>query len=151
MQPLEFRSRLGAPPEVVWERVSTVKGVNDELRPLMRMTFPRHVKRLEPAQVELGAPLCRSWLLLFGVLPVDYDDLTLVELTPGGFRERSSMLSMRSWEHERRVEPDGDGCIVHDRVAYTPRLNLPPQPLAPVVRMVFDHRHRRLRTRFGVG
>jgi ligand-binding SRPBCC domain-containing protein len=152
MQPLEFRSRLGAPTEVVWERVSTVEGVNDELRPLMRMTFPRHVRKLEPEQVELGARLCRSWLLLFGLLPVDYDDLTLVELTPGsGFRESSSMLSMRSWEHERRLKPDRSGCIVHDRVAYTPRLGLPPPLLAPVVRTVFRHRHRRLRMRFGEG
>ena len=52
--------------------------------------------------MRLGERLFRSWILLFGVLPIDYDDITLVSIEPGrGFHERSSMLSMRVWEHER--------------------------------------------------
>ena len=40
------------------------------------------------------------------MIPIDYDDLTLVALEPGrGFHERSRMLSMRVWEHERTLEP----------------------------------------------
>jgi ligand-binding SRPBCC domain-containing protein len=145
---VEVASRLEAPAPAVWERISTFEGVNDELMPLMRMTAPTEVRRLEPEQVVLGERICRSWVLLFGFLPFDYDDLVLVELEPGrGFRERSTMLSMRSWEHERRLEPDGAGaCTLHDRLTFTPRL---PLPLAPVVRAVFRHRHRRLRKRFG--
>ena len=31
---------------------------------------------------------------------------------PSGFLERSSMLSMRTWEHERTLEPAaGGGCV----------------------------------------
>jgi len=145
---VEVASRLEAPAPAVWDRVSSFDGVNDELMPLMRMTAPPDVRRLEPEQVVLGERICRSWVLLFGFLPFDYDDLVLVELEPGrGFHERSTMLSMRSWEHERWIEPDGDGaCTVRDRLTFVPRL---PLPLAPVVRAIFRHRHKRLRKRFG--
>jgi hypothetical protein len=147
---VEVASRLEAPAAAVWERVSTFAGVNDELMPLMRMTAPPDVRRLEPEQVVLGERICRSWVLLFGFLPFDYDDLVLVDLEPGrGFHERSTMLSMRSWEHERWIEPAGErGCTLRDRLTFTPRL---PLPLGPVVRAVFRHRHRRLRRRFGGG
>jgi hypothetical protein len=116
--------------------------------PLMRMTAPPEVRRLDPDQVVLGERICRSWVLLFGFLPFDYDDIVLVELEPGrGFHERSTMLSMRRWEHERWIDPNGDAtCTLHDRLTFTPRL---PLPLAPVVRRVFRHRHNRLRRRFG--
>ena len=103
-------SRLDAPPQAVWERVITEEGINDEMRPIMRMRFPRALRGLDPETVELGEPLGRCWLLLFGVLPFDYDELTLVRLDPGrGFLERSRMLSQRLWEHERTLEPAGDG------------------------------------------
>ena len=66
--------------------------------------------RLDPEEIELGVPLGRCWLLLFGLLPFEYDELTLVRLEPGrGFLERSRMLSLRHWEHERTLEPSGRG------------------------------------------
>ena len=34
-------SRLAARPDRVWDRVITPAGINDELRPIMRMTVPR--------------------------------------------------------------------------------------------------------------
>jgi hypothetical protein len=99
---VEVASRLTAPAHAVWERVSTFDGVNDELMPLMRMTSPRRLRSLQPEDVVLGQRLFRSWVLLFGFVPFGYDDLTLIALEPGrGFHERSSMLSMRTWEHER--------------------------------------------------
>ena len=148
---VEAASRLEADAATVWDRISTFEGVNDELRPLMRMTAPPDVQQLEPDQVVLGERICRSWVLLFGFIPFDYDDLVLVELEPGrGFHERSKMLSMRSWEHERWLEPDDEAaCVLRDRLTFVPRLPLPGRALAPVVRAVFRHRHRRLRKRFG--
>jgi ligand-binding SRPBCC domain-containing protein len=148
---VELASRLRAPASAVWERVSSFEGVNDELMPLMRMTAPAHVRQLDPSQVVLGERICRSWVLLFGLIPFDYDDLVLIELTPGrGFHERSQMLSMRVWEHERSIDPDGSGaCVLHDRLTFQPRLRLPGSAVEPVVRRVFRHRHERLRRRFG--
>ena len=151
MQPIELTSKLDAPAGRVWERISTFEGVNDELRPLLRMTAPRHLRTLDPADVHLGERIFRSWVLLFGLLPVDYDDLTLIALEPGrGFHERSRLLSMRVWEHERWIEPDGDGaCMLRDRLSFEPRLLVPRRVARPIIRALFRHRHRRLRRRFG--
>jgi ligand-binding SRPBCC domain-containing protein len=143
-------SRLNASPAAVWDRVMTPEGINDEMRPYLRMTLPRGVERLDPANVEIGTPIGRSWILLFGLLPFDYDEVCLVRLEPGsGFLERSQMLSQRSWEHERTLEPAGDGCLITDRVGWQPRLGLPGRPLRPVIGWFFGHRHKRLRQHFG--
>jgi hypothetical protein len=92
-----------APPAVVWERVASFEGVNDELMPIVRMTCPPEHRRIDPATVPLGRPWFRSWLLLFGVLPIDWDHLQLVAIDPPhGFHEDSTMLS------QRRVVPAGD-------------------------------------------
>ena len=143
-------SRLEAAPEIVWARVSTVAGVNAELRPIARMTAPRGVDSLADVDVALGQRLFRSWVLLFGLLPIDYDDLTLVRLEPGrGFHERSSMLSQRVWEHERTLVAEGCGCRVTDRLRFEPRTPIPAGAVERVVRLLFQHRHRRLRRTFG--
>lgn len=143
-------SRLDAPRAVVWERVLTPAGVNDEMRPYLRMTVPRGLEWVGPDTIETGATLGRSWILLFGLIPFDYDDLRLERVEPGeGFLERSTMLSQRLWEHERTLADDGEGCLVADRVRWEPRLGLPGTPLRPAIGWFFRHRHRRLRRRFG--
>jgi ligand-binding SRPBCC domain-containing protein len=150
-RPAEFEvsSLIPAPPERVWERIVTPEGINHELRPWMRMTLPRGVQRLDPETIELGRPIGRSWMLLFGVLPFEYDDVTLVELEPGWrFLERSPTLSQRCWQHERIVEAAEEGSRVTDRIRMEPRLRLPGAPLRPVFRALFRHRHRRLRAWF---
>jgi hypothetical protein len=148
---ISVSSRLEAGADRVWARVITPAGINDELRPWLRMTVPRGVERLDPSSVELGRPIGRSWVLLFGLLPFDYDEITLVRLEEGrGFLERSRMLSQRVWEHERTLEPTADGgCLITDRARWEPRIPLPGALLRPLFRAVFRHRHRRLRRRFG--
>ena len=146
---LTIHSQLSAQADAVWNRVSTVQGIRDEMRPIIRMTIPAGIERLDPDSVRLGEPLGRSWLLLFGLIPFDYDELCLVSLEPGrGFLERSRMLSQRVWEHERTIGPIPGGCTVTDRVAWEPRGPLPARWLAPVIGWFFRHRHRRLRRRF---
>jgi ligand-binding SRPBCC domain-containing protein len=147
---LTVTSRLAAPPEAVWERVITPAGIRDEMRPFLRMTMPRGLESLEPESVTLGEPIGRSWLLLFGLLPIDFDEICLVRLEPGrGFLERSRMLSQRVWEHERTVEPQAGGCAITDRIAWEPRGPLRARWLAPLFGWFFRHRHRRLQRRFG--
>jgi len=144
------RSRLDAAPEAVWERVSTMAGVNDELGPFLRMTHPPGLDRLEPGVAELGKPAFRSRLLLFGVVPVDYDDVTIVRLDPGrGFLERSPLGSQRHWEHERRIDPASCGCTIVDRVCHEPRVPVAERLQSALIRQLFLHRHRRLRRHFG--
>jgi hypothetical protein len=133
----------------------TPAGINDELRPWMRMTMPRPLRGKTIDDVEPGQRLGRSWLLLFGLIPFDYDDLGLAELGPGHrFLERSTMLSMRSWEHERTIVPAGENaCEVTDRVAFELRRPLVVVPglaagVRAVLRRLFAHRHRRLARHF---
>jgi O-succinylbenzoic acid--CoA ligase len=80
--PIVTASLLHAPRDEVWATISTFAGINDEFRPLFRMTAPMQVRREGLAAVDVGQRVCRSWVLLFGLLPVDYDDITLVSLVP---------------------------------------------------------------------
>ena len=149
MPEFSVSSHLDAPPEAVWQRVISFAGVNDELRPIVRMTAPKHMRSIEPDDVTLGERLFRSWILLFGVIPIDYDDITVVRIEENrGFLERSPMLSQRSWEHERTLEPRDGGTLLTDRVEFVPKLP-GGGAVTPVFRAVFRHRHRRLRKRFG--
>ena len=140
---------LRASAEVVWEAASSMEGVNHELGPWLRMTAPAGL-RIDPADVVPGERLFRSRLLLLGVLPIDFDDLTFVRVDAGrGFLERSPMLSAQVWEHERVIEPVGDGCRVTDRVRFIPRVPFAGRVHRLVVAAIFRHRHRRLPRRFG--
>lgn len=147
----EFRiaSTLRAEPAAVWERAMSAEGINAELGPLLRMTVPRGLDELDLHTLGPG-PVGRSWILLFGLIPVDYDEIGLERIEPGrGFLERSTMLSQRLWEHERTIEPGGEGTVIADRVAWEPRLPLPGRLLRPLFATTFRHRHRQLRRHFG--
>lgn len=143
---------VAAPPDVVWARVVTPAGIDDEMRPWLTMRLPRALDGRTIDTLPLGRPVGRAWLRLLGVVPFDYDDLCLVEVEPGvRFLERSTMLSIRRWEHERTLEPVAGGTRVEDRLVLEPRLPLPglAAVLARVVDAFFAHRHRRLRRHFG--
>lgn len=152
---VEQVSHVAAPAGEVWARAITPEGINHELGPWLRMTMPPGLRGATIDDVRIGEPLGRSWLLLGRVLPVDYDDLCLAELEPGRrFLERSSMLSMRLWQHERIVEPAAeDACTVTDRLSFQLRRPLAWIPgadriAAALVRRIFAHRHRRLAADF---
>jgi hypothetical protein len=113
------------------------------------MTFPARLGDLS-ASWRPGKRLFRSWLLLGGFLPIEYDDLALMEVEPGRrFLERSSLLSQRVWEHERVIEPAPAGCRLTDRVRFSPRVSWLAPVYALVFRAVFQLRHRNLRRAFG--
>ena len=150
MKTFTTMTTLGVPPEFVWQRVITPEGINAELHPLLRMTVPRAWKAKTLEAMAPGMRLGRSWLLLFGVLPVDYDDITIAEWEPGRrFLEVSTMLSMQRWEHERSVLARERGCIVQDQVNFSLRrpLALLPgleQVMGSLLQALFRHRHRQL-------
>jgi len=152
---IERQSVIDAPVDRVWARVVTPEGINDELRPWMTMSMPRGAEDLTVDTVPVGTPVGRCWMRLFGVLPFDYDDLMIAELWPGrGFDEQSTMMSMRSWRHERTLEPDGDAkTVVRDRLTF--ELRTPLRVLTPVigagVGALFSHRQRRLQRHFASG
>ena len=140
---------LSAAPEILWIHAVSPAGVNRELRPLLRMTFPPGVSDLT-ASWRPGERLFRSWLLLGGLLPVEYDDVAFSEVEPGRrFLELSSLLSQRVWAHERIIEPASHGCRLTDRVRFVPRVPWLASSYAPVFKAVFRLRHRNLRRLFG--
>ncbi len=142
---IEQRSVVRAPVARVWARVITAEGINDEMRPWLTMSPPRG-SHLSIDTVDIGVPLGRFWLRLFGVVPFDYDHLMIAELELGRrFHEKSTMLSMRRWEHERILKPAGDeATAVLDRVTFEARLPFLTPLFAKVIGWFFGHRHRRL-------
>ena len=145
-----FTSDLTAPAEALWAHATSPAGVNRELFPLARMTFPRSVERLAFDAEHLGQRLFRSWILLLGVLPVDYDDLTLLRVTPGmEFVEVSPMLSQREWHHQRTLTPVAGGTRLVDTVCFVPRVAALGRPYQVVFAQTFALRHRNLRRLFG--
>ena len=167
MRRFEISSELNASAEEVWEHATSPAGVNYEMSPWLRMTFPPDARSV----TESWAPartLFRSWLLVGGVLPLEYDDVAFVAVEPGRrFLERSVLLSQRVWEHERLIEPLAPsepsdpapavaadhapvrGCRVTDRLGFEPRIAALAAVYEAIFRQVFAHRHRRLRKRFG--
>ena len=140
-------TRLRATPQELWRGVSTMEGVNDELRPFVRMTVPAARRGMSLEAAPLGRPAFTSTLLAFGVLPIDRHRLTLVRIDRDrGFLERSSSLLQRTWEHERTLGEDG---TVTDRVTFATRLPGGERLARPLVAALFRHRHRRLSARFG--
>jgi ligand-binding SRPBCC domain-containing protein len=148
---LAFDSTLTAAPADVWRVITTWRGVNDELSPLMRMTCPAEADDKSVADAETGVVLFRSWVLLLRWLPIDRHSLQLTRIDPGrGFLEESTSWSQAYWRHERSLEPTlAGGCRLSDRVRFRPRLS----GFGPVVKWfigkVFANRHRQLRRRFG--
>lgn len=147
---VERSSHLSAPARAVWDRVVTPEGINDEFWPLLTMSMPKDADALSIETLELGRPVGRCWIRLFGVLPVDYDDLTIAELEPGRrFLEQSRLFSAPQWQHERVVEPAAaDSCTVTDRLTFTPRRGFG-LLAGPLIGLIFRYRHWRLRRRFG--
>lgn len=142
-------SVVAAPRATVWAHVATFAGVNDELGPFIRMSHPATTAALD-GSLPLNRPLFRSWLLLFGLLPVDYDHIGFAAIETGsGFAERSTMGSLKVWHHDRRLEDVPGGTRVTDRLAFLPRVPGTAGIARRIVGALFRHRHRRLARRFG--
>jgi hypothetical protein len=105
-----FESEVSASPPKVWEWITSLKGISSEMRPFFRMSAPKRVASIEDLDIVPGRTLFRSRVFLFGFIPVDYSDITLIEIERGsGFVEESPMGSMRLWRHERRIVPTPGG------------------------------------------
>lgn len=148
---LRFESRLAAAPETVWAQASTMAGVNAELGPWVRMSYPADRAALDGQDVPLGQVLFQSWLSLLGLIPFDRHALALERLYPGiGFDERSTSWLQKLWVHRRRIEAVEGGSRVIDELEVRPRLPFMAPVVSLIVSALFRHRHRRLRARYGM-
>jgi len=142
---------LRAPAQEVWSHATKMEGVNAELAPLARMTSPSDAAGRSIHDMPLGRTAFVSWILLFGVLPVERWQLTMIEVGPGRrFLERSRTAMLTAWEHERTVDAEGAYTRVTDRVRIEPRLRVAGSIVVRTARILFDNRHRNLARMFGL-
>ncbi len=145
----ETRSHLpGVTPQEVWRAVTSWRGVNHELGPLLRMTHPARYPGVEDIPTD-GRCHFVSVVLLLGVIPVELHRVAFRGLEAGDhFDEVSSNLTMREWHHYRSVRAVEGGVEVVDRCRIVPRAAWLGPLLERIYRAVFRRRHRRLRARF---
>ncbi len=142
-----FRSDLLASPDDVWRAATSMGGINAELMPLMAMHSPDGIEYLTELVTSEGIASVDVTIRLGGVLPIGGATIQLVELGEFRFVERSNQPGMRFWQHEREVVPSAEGCTVVDHLTFEPRSITPISTY--FVELLFKHRHRRLRARWG--
>lgn len=148
---IRFASKLNVTQPLLWNSISKMKGVNEELFPLLRMTYPKEASVANLENANTGQTLFVSTILLFCFLPIDFHSLRLEKVDPGlGFKENSTSLTQHFWKHERKLRSAGDNnCIITDRVRFEPRVRLIGSLVRFFVNRLFAHRHRRLHKRYG--
>lgn len=143
---LTFTTEIPASPAEVWSWSTSIKGIQAEMWPVLKITFPKGLNNIDK-DTALGKPLCRCHFLLLGIFPMDMSKLTFVEFVPGHrFVEQSPLFSMRMWRHERVVTPAGNGARVTDNLEFSPRFASP--LVAWFVKKFFEHRHAVIARRF---
>ncbi len=144
---IDISSQVAQTADEVWRAVTTPRGVNAELMPFIRMTFPQADLRLTDAV--LDTPLFSSWILLFGLLPFDRHTFVIQEVGAQHFIETSRSLLQRLWRHERSVTESAHGTIIRDVVTVMPRFGFAAPVTGAIVRVIFRHRHKRLARLYG--
>jgi len=145
----QIESEVRLSREDAWRHATSPQGVNAEFWPILRMAFPATVSSLSD-EWSPGRPICRCWILLFGILPVEYDDLSFVEVEEGRrFLERSEMLTQKLWQHEREIVEKPPGVLIRDRISFSSRMPALERIQLTIFRLVFRYRHFRLLRLFG--
>ncbi len=130
--------------EMLRENTFSMSGVNFELSPLVRMTFPRRYSDMSILEWPKNQHVFTSVLLLFGVIPFDYHKFIFVALEKDGFEECSSTLMNKEWCHKRTIVASGGTSLVIDKVSYQPRLPFVGLLMKPIYKFTFERRHKRL-------
>jgi hypothetical protein len=141
---LRIRSHLATDRPTLWTHASSMDGVNAELAP-MHMTHPAGAALT--GDVPLGQPLFRSFVSLWGFVPLDVHEFGLVDVRPGeGFHESSRSLLERRWVHRCTLVEVPGGVELTDELEFEPRVL--GFVVARVIAATFARRHAWLRRRF---
>ena len=141
-----FESEVTASSADAWGCITSLKGISAEMWPYLRMTVPPGAESIKDLEITPGKMLFHSRIYLFGFLPIDHSDLTLIEIRDGeGFVEESPMGSMKLWRHDRRVVTTANGSRIIDYLTFEPRWVK--GVTAWFIHTVFQHRHKVIRRR----
>ncbi|MBG07926.1 MAG: hypothetical protein CME68_04160 [Halobacteriovoraceae bacterium] len=148
---LSFESQLNVDKNVLIEQAFSMPGVNFELSPWIKLTYPKGAGA-DPLKENIKAPgrfLFKSWFLVLGLIPIDYYSFYFISLCQEGhFHESSSSLTYKKWYHIRDISSSEEGSFVKDDLEITPRLPVLSPLIRFLVRLVFLHRHNVLRKKY---
>ena len=125
------------------------RGVNYELNPLVHMTAPTEWKDRPLNEAPVNEKLFSSIILLFGFIPIDIHHIHFKQLLKNGFKESSNSILMREWNHNRVIETVEQGSLLIDEISFSTRVPFLGAIIKPIYRLVFRHRHERLKMKFG--
>ncbi len=146
---LVFRSLITKRPEAMWQRGTSLAGINEECSPWLALWPPRGVESLVDAPGPVGEVWFDVWLFFLRVLPIDRMRFRLTSLEESAFVEESTLFWLSRWRHARTVTSKGESCVIEDALTFEARVPGTGWLAAAFVWFLFDHRHRRLRARQG--
>ena len=144
-----IQSEVNTTKEILWQHITQMKNVNDELMPFAKMTYPATTSEIAGREVPLQQVLFKSVILLFGFIPIDLHYLRLDKREYGtAFYENSYSFQHHYWKHTRTIIERNGQVIVCDELHFAPRISFMGYLLLPVYKMIFNNRHKQLCKQF---
>ena len=146
---LYFESKLNVTADTLWQWIISKKGINTELSPILKMTSLDRFNIKHKDQLKLGQPMTISWIMLFGIIPIDRSKITLMAIEEGKyFIEQSPMIGMKLWRHKRSItEFATKGSVLIDELDFEPRFFK--SVIIWFIKKLFENRHQQLKRIFG--
>lgn len=145
----KIESKVNGNAEQLYLDLLTMGSVNYELMPVVKMTVPSKWASTHLKLWPIGTELFSSVILLFGIIPVDLHKFKLSKVNESGFKECSSTLTNKEWNHSRTIKKLGSTCLVTDELEIFPRFRFLGGVMAPIYKTIFKHRHKRLYAKYG--
>jgi hypothetical protein len=141
---------LNVDKERLWRDITDIDSINYELMPLVKMTFPFAIKSIGIENVPLNQLLFKSCILLLGLIPIDVHYLSLENIESNHrFDENSSSWMHHFWKHSRILNQLSNSQVnILDTIHFKPRLLFLGYFLLPIYKVVFQHRHNRLKKKY---
>jgi len=143
--------KLNVDKNLLFKSQFNFKGVNYELNPIVHMTASVEWKNRSLAEAPVNEKLLYSIILLFGFIPIDIHHISFKRILENEFREASSSVLMKHWNHNRIIESFEQGCLLTDEINFSTRIPFLDIIIRPIYLSVFKHRHQRLKRKFGYG
>jgi hypothetical protein len=143
--------KLNVNKDLFFKSQFSIQGVNYELSPIIHMTASFEWNDRPLTEAPVNEKLFNSIILLYGFILIDIHHLSFKKIFKNGFREASSSVLMKHWNHCRKIESFEQGCLLTDEISFSTRIPFSDVVIRPIYSFVFKHRHERLKRKFGSG